>query len=152
MLLRRAQRVHIIGSHAEIDLDRSAYAILCRLEDEGPQRLGALATAFALDPSTITRQVHSLERAGLAERDLDSRDRRASMLSLTETGMLAVRATRLYRWQRFRELLAGWSDDDVETFAVLLERYNTSVERINAAQSTGDRPGSKPSAGARLPR
>jgi DNA-binding MarR family transcriptional regulator len=54
MLLRRAQRVHIMGIHATIDLDRSAYAILCRLDDEGPQRLGALATTFGLDPSTIT--------------------------------------------------------------------------------------------------
>lgn len=70
MLLRLGQRVHLMASHAEIDLDRSAYASLCRLEDEGPQGLGALATAFELHPSTISGQVHSLEAAGLAERSL----------------------------------------------------------------------------------
>ena len=135
MLFRRAQRVHIMGSHAEINHDRSAYAILCRLDDEGPQRLGALATAFGLDPSTITRQVQSLERAGLAGRTTDARDRRVSMLSLTETGMQAVQATRQHRRNQLKELLSDWSEDDLETFAGLLERLNQSVDKFSAANN-----------------
>ena len=138
-LFRRAQRVHIMGSHAQIDLDRSAYAILCRLDDEGPQRLGALATSFGLDPSTITRQVQSLERAGLAGRTTAARDRRVSMLSLTETGTQAVRATREHRRNRYRELLADWSEDDLETFAGLLEQFNGSVDDAGAANSGDQR-------------
>lgn len=144
MLFRRAQRVHIMGSHDEIELDRSAYALLCRLDDEGPQRLGALATAFGLDPSTITRQVQSLERAGLAERSSHPRDRRVSMLSLTETGMRAVQATRQHRRGRFRELLAGWSEDDLDAFAVLLEQYNSSFKRVSDAIDGADETASSP--------
>jgi DNA-binding MarR family transcriptional regulator len=140
-LFRRAQRVHIMGSHAQIDLDRSAYAILCLLDNEGPQRLGALATAFGLDPSTITRQVQSLERAGLAARSTDPRDRRVSMLSLTETGTQAVQATREHRRNRYRELLADWSEDDLETFAGLLEQFNGSVDGVGAASSGEHRQG-----------
>jgi DNA-binding MarR family transcriptional regulator len=140
MLFRRAQRVHIMGSHAEIDLDRSAYAILCRLDDEGPQRLGALATAFGLDPSTITRQVQSLERAGLAGRSTDPRDRRVSMLSLTESGTQAVQATRQHRQNRLKELLEDWSEDDVESFASLLEQFNTSIDRLTAADNAASGP------------
>jgi len=137
MLFRRAQRVHIMGSHAEIDLDRSAYAILCRLDDEGAQRLGALATAFGLDPSTITRQVQSLERAGLAARTTDVRDRRVSMLSLTEPGMQAVQATRQHRRNQLKQLLQDWSEDDVEAFASLLERFNLSLDRMSATNDAG---------------
>jgi len=135
VLLRRAMRVHITGSHAAIDLDRSAYAILCRLDDEGPQRLGVLATAFGLGPSTITRQVQPLERAGLAERTTDARDRRVTVLSLTETGTQAVQATRQHRRERYRELLADWPETDLETFADLLERFNASVDKVSAAHS-----------------
>ena len=134
-LFRRAQRVHVMGSHAQFDLDRSAYAILCRLDDEGPQRLGALATVFGLDPSTITRQVQSLERAGLAGRSTNLHDRRVSMLFLTETGTQAVRATREHRRHRYRELLADWPEDDLESFAELLERFNGSVDRDSAGNS-----------------
>jgi DNA-binding MarR family transcriptional regulator len=131
MLFRRAQRVHILGSHAEIDLDRSAYAILCRLDDEGPQRLGALATTFGLDPSTITRQVQSLERAGLAERSTDPRDRRVSLLALTDTGLHAVQTTRQHRRNQLNEILADWSPEETETFAAILEHFNESLDKLS---------------------
>jgi DNA-binding MarR family transcriptional regulator len=131
VLFRRAQRVHIMGGYADVELDRSAYAILCRLDDEGPQRLGALATAFGLDPSTITRQVQSLERAGLAKRSTDDRDRRVSVLALTETGLGAVQATREHRRGLLRQMLCDWPEPDVETFATLLQRFNGDFDRIN---------------------
>ena len=86
MLLRRVQRIHLSTSDGDVDLDRSAYGIMCRLADEGPQRLGALAQAFGLDPSTITRQVQALEEIGLASRKTDPSDRRASILDLTAEG------------------------------------------------------------------
>jgi DNA-binding MarR family transcriptional regulator len=130
MLFRRAQRVHIMGSRADVELDRSAYAILCRLDDEGPQRLGALATAFGLDPSTITRQVQSLERARLAERSTDQRDRRVSLLGLTDAGLHAVQATRQHRRAQLNEILADWPQEDVDRFAGLLERFNESLDRL----------------------
>jgi DNA-binding MarR family transcriptional regulator len=131
MLFRRAQRVHILGSRADIDLDRSAYAILCRLDDEGPQRLGALATAFGLDPSTITRQVQSLERAGLAERTTDQHDRRVSLLSLSEAGLHAVQTTRQHRRSQLNDILSDWPQEDVDHFATLLEHFNESLDKIN---------------------
>lgn len=131
MLFRRAQRVHLLGAHDGIDLDRSAYAILCRLDDQGPQRLGALAAAFALDPSTITRQVQSLERAGLAERSSDQHDRRVSLLSLTISGATAVRETRRHRRQQLDALLSDWPEEDVETFAFMLERFNGCLDLVS---------------------
>ena len=66
VLLRRVQRIHLSTAMGDVNLERSAYGILCKLSDEGPQRLGALANAFGLDPSTITRQVQALEELGLA--------------------------------------------------------------------------------------
>ena len=131
MLFRRSQRVHMMGTHSGVDLDRSAYAILCRIDDEGPQRLGALATVFGLDPSTITRQVQSLERAGLAERSTDPRDRRVSLLSLTTPGTDAVHATRQHRRGQLDKILADWSEDRIGDFADLLEQFNASLDRVN---------------------
>jgi DNA-binding MarR family transcriptional regulator len=131
MLFRRAQRVHLMGSHGDIELDRSAYAILCRLDDEGAQRLGALATVFGLDPSTITRQVQSLERSGLAQRSSDPADRRVSLLALTDSGLQAVQATRQHRRSQLAMLLSDWSQNDVERFASLLEQFNESLDHLN---------------------
>ena len=84
-LLRRTNAIHVQTSSGEIELERSAYAILCLLADDGPQRLGSIATAFRLDPSTITRQVQAVERLGLAAKSSDPADRRAALLHLTDS-------------------------------------------------------------------
>ena len=49
-LLRRVQRIHLSTSDADVDLERSAYGIMCKLADEGPQRLGALAHGVRARP------------------------------------------------------------------------------------------------------
>jgi hypothetical protein len=48
-----------------------------------------------------------------------------------------VQATREYRRERYREMLVDWSEDDLETFAQLLEQYNKSVDGLKAANKTG---------------
>jgi DNA-binding MarR family transcriptional regulator len=113
-------------------LDRSAYGILCRLADEGAQRLGSLATAFGLDPSTITRQVQSLERAGLAARTTDTLDRRASILDLTDEGRTVLDRTRTYRRARLEQALADWSTDERADLGRLLTKLNLSLDKLLA--------------------
>lgn len=139
VLFRRAQQVHIMGIQEGLDLDRSAYAILCRLDDEGPQRLGAIATAFGLDPSTITRQVQALERTGLAMRTTDPVDRRASLLDLTDAGRHATHLTREHRREGLVGLLSGWDDGDLEAFAGLLERFNAAIDAAGIDPVHGQR-------------
>ena len=133
VLLRRVQSIHFSTSSGEIDLDRAAYGILCRIADHGPQRLGALAQAFGLDPSTITRQVQSLEQAALVVRSSDPSDRRASLLDLSEEGQRVLTQTRDLRRQWMQQALGDWSDDEVADFARLLEKFNTSIDHLAEA-------------------
>ncbi|HET7357542.1 MAG TPA: MarR family transcriptional regulator [Nocardioidaceae bacterium] len=130
VLLRRVQRIHVSTSEGDVYLDRSAYGIMCRLADEGPQRLGSFATVFGLDPSTITRQVQALERTGLASRTTDVTDRRASILDLTEEGREVLARTRAYRRQRLREAMADWTEADKSEIARLLSKLNTSLDAL----------------------
>jgi len=130
ILLRRVQRIHISTASGEMDIDRSAYGILCRLADDGPQRLGALATAFGLDPSTITRQVQAMEKADLVERRADEQDRRASILDLTPEGRAVLEHTRAYRRKRIDAVFSDWEDVDREELARLLTRLNESIASL----------------------
>ncbi len=129
-LLRRVQRIHLSTSDAEINLERSAYGIMCKLADEGPQRLGALAQAFGLDPSTITRQVQALEEIGLASRKTDPSDRRASILDLTPEGRTTLDQTRSHRRARLQQALTAWPESDLTDFARLLREFNASLDRL----------------------
>jgi DNA-binding MarR family transcriptional regulator len=130
VLLRRVQRIHLSTTTGDVNLERSAYGIMCKLADEGPQRLDALATAFGLDPSTITRQVQALEETGLAHRRTDSSDRRASILDLTSTGRETLEQTRSHRRARLRQALADWSETDRQEFARLMLQFNQSLDRL----------------------
>jgi DNA-binding MarR family transcriptional regulator len=130
VLMRRVQRIHMSTSSGDISLERSAYGIMCKLADEGPQRLGALAVAFGLDPSTITRQVQALEEIDLAQRTTDPSDRRASILDLTENGRDVLERTRAHRRGKLQEALSDWPQVDLDDFARLLKEFNTSVDRL----------------------
>jgi DNA-binding MarR family transcriptional regulator len=130
VLLRRVQRIHLSTQVGDIALERSAYGIMAKLADEGPQRLGALASAFGLDPSTITRQVQALEEVGLAARETDPSDRRASILDLTGTGREVLDATREHRRAVLRQVLSDWSEGDLDEFGRLLKEFNASLDRL----------------------
>jgi DNA-binding MarR family transcriptional regulator len=135
VLLRRVQRIHISTSSGEMDLERSAYGIMTWIADYGPQRLGPFATAFGLDPSTITRQVQALEKAGLAVRTPDPADRRASILDLTPEGVDVLKRTREFRRRRLEEALRDWSDADKQKFGELLEKFNISMDKMLTERS-----------------
>lgn len=135
VLLRRVQSIHLSTSSGDMRLERSAYGILCQLADEGPQRLGALAMAFGLDPSTITRQVKALEDAGLATRETDPSDRRASILDLTPEGRDALEKTRMHRRERLFEAMSDWAPEERAQFGDLLEQFNHAVDRLAAQES-----------------
>jgi DNA-binding MarR family transcriptional regulator len=130
LLLRRVQRIHFTTASGDVELDRSAYGILCRLVDEGPQRLGLLAQAFGLDPSTITRQVQSLEQEQLVERRPDPTDRRASLLDVTDLGREVLTTTRTRRREWLRASLGDWDEHDHEEFGRLLEKFNLSIDKV----------------------
>ena len=130
VLLRRVQRIHLSTTTGDVNLERSAYGIMCKLADEGPQRLGALATAFGLDPSTITRQVQALEEIGLAARKTDPSDRRASILDLTDTGREVLDSTRTRRRTKLQRALSDWPESDLTDFGRLLKEFNASLDRI----------------------
>ena len=130
VLFRRVQRIHLSTTSGEVNLERSAYGIMSKLFDEGPQRLGALATAFGLDPSTITRQVQALEEIGLADRRTDPADRRASILDLTAEGREIFAATRDRRREKLRAALSDWPESDRADFGRLLKEFNASLDRL----------------------
>lgn len=130
VLLRRVQRIHLSTSSGDVNLERSAYGIMAKLADGGPHRLGALASAFGLDPSTITRQVQALVELGLAQRTTDPTDRRASILDLTDVGREVFERTRATRREKLQSAFAEWRVEDVRQFSRLLTDFNGSLDRI----------------------
>ena len=79
-LSRRLRRHEVAG------LTPSQLAALATVERSGPLRLGDLAAAEGIAPSTLTRVVTVLEEAGLVARRPDPSDARASTIAITDLG------------------------------------------------------------------
>ena len=62
------------------------YALLSSLEEFGPSSQKELSRRIGFDESDLVRLVDMLEREGLVERRIDSRDRRRHSLTLTSKG------------------------------------------------------------------
>ena len=113
---------------AGTDSDFSQLLVLVKLAALGPQRASALAEKLCADPSTVSRQVASLVRAGLVERGADPDDGRASILALTAAGSERVGEFADNRAQALAPIVKEWSAADRETFIQLLERYLAGLD------------------------
>ena len=79
-LSRRLRRHELAG------LTPTQLAALSTVERSGPLRLGDLAAAEGIAPSTLTRLVAVLEDLGYVQRCADPKDARASTLAITPKG------------------------------------------------------------------
>jgi DNA-binding MarR family transcriptional regulator len=79
-LSRRLRRHEVAG------LTPTQLAALATVEQAGPLRLGDLAAAEGIAPSTLTRLVTALEDMGYVRRNADPSDARASTLAITPLG------------------------------------------------------------------
>jgi DNA-binding MarR family transcriptional regulator len=104
-------------------LDRAAYVILRRLQQDGPQNVSVLATALNLDGSTVTRQVTALQKDGLIERHPDPRDGRGTVIEATGLGLHQVDAVREARRALYGTVLHGYSEQERRDLAGTLERF-----------------------------
>jgi DNA-binding MarR family transcriptional regulator len=87
-LSRRLRKHEIAG------LTPTQLAALATVEHSGPLRLGDLAAAEGIAPSTLTRLVTALEEGGFVKRCADPTDARASTLAITPYGQQALERIR----------------------------------------------------------
>nr|WP_202559663.1 MarR family transcriptional regulator [Streptomyces sp. SID5914] len=119
-----ARRARASAGRMHPELSLVSYTLLGHLEERDGLRATDLAAHYALDKSTVSRQVSALERAGLIERRVDPDDHRVQVLHLTESGRQALDRVTERRRTAFRERLADWAAEDLLRFAGYLERYN----------------------------
>ena len=135
---------HAGGEDGTHGIEWAAYALLFQLVSDGPKRSSALAEAVCVDPSTVSRQVAELVKAGLVERVPDPADGRASLLVATERGHVVHAARRARRVATFGRIVADWPADDVATLTDLLARFNDSFLALRATLLEDMAPDTRP--------
>jgi DNA-binding MarR family transcriptional regulator len=123
----RAKGMLNAGDHGA---EFSALMLLFPLRHLGPMRVTDLAEIKQADPSTISRQVAQLVKAGLARREADPVDGRASRLAVTETGLAACEQLHEARHALLSKALSDWPPERINAFADLFREFNSSVEAL----------------------
>ncbi|MER5713973.1 MarR family winged helix-turn-helix transcriptional regulator [Streptomyces sp. NPDC002132] len=129
-----ARRARAAAGRLHPELSLVSYTLLGHLEEQeeaygegGGCRATDLAAHYALDKSTVSRQVAALERAALIERRQAPGDHRVQLLQLTDAGRRILAQVTESRRVAFRERLAPWPAEDLERFAEYLVRYNSTA-------------------------
>ncbi|MFF3841826.1 MarR family winged helix-turn-helix transcriptional regulator [Streptomyces sp. NPDC001930] len=135
---RRAEQTRLGGTgQLRNSMDRAAYLLLNRLDQEGPMGVKALAAGMGIDSSTVTRQVAPLVDTGLVKRTSHPEDGRAVVLQLSPRGLARLEEVRSSRRQLMVEVTEGWTPDERESFCTLLTRFNTALSARQSAHTGG---------------
>ena len=102
------------------DLQPVGYKILSSIVRLGETNASALAMALETDKSIVSRQLRTLEEAGLISIRVDPADARARVLAPTTEAVEKVGAARARQQERLRGLLASRPEDEVRVFAGIL--------------------------------
>lgn len=109
------------------ELDRASYVLARTLATHAPVSINGLAELVGLDATTVTRQIATMETAGLVRRKRHPTDRRISLVELTALGRRRMDAVRAARERRIGDLVDDWTEDDRATFGRLLGRLNEAI-------------------------
>ena len=89
-----SQRVQEFLDDADIDISAAEISILTVLAHmNGPERMKPLAEKLGRDATTVSRQIAGLEKAHLVKRSPCTVDGRATVVSITRTGVKLVERT-----------------------------------------------------------
>jgi DNA-binding MarR family transcriptional regulator len=127
---RLGVRVKGMLNVGDLGAEFSALMLLFPLCHLGPMRVTDLAEVKQADPSTVSRQAAQLVKAGLARREADPTDGRASRLAVTEAGLAACTRLSEARKALVGRVMQDWPSEQADMFTGLFAEFNNSVEAL----------------------
>ena len=121
----------VIVRAAPRGLSLTVMSLLSTLERNGPQRVTALAKSQGISQPTATALVSRLAELVLIQRRADPTDGRVVLVVLTDAGAAYLAEQRRLGCEAVVELLAGFSDAEVELLSAALP----AIKRIRDCES-----------------
>ena len=119
-----------------VSLARSKFLLL--LECQGPQRSTDIACALGFAPRTVTEAIDGLERDKLVMREPDPKDRRAKIVSITETGRQVLEAAEMPRKQLLEEIFSALDDKQLDQLQSIVSSLVAKVDDIRRRRGDGE--------------
>ncbi len=135
-LVYNAQRsIHkcLEESLKEYKITPGQWNVLNQLDSFGPLSQKMLALRTQKEQATITRYLDTLERRGLIIREMDTHDRRANLISVTEEARALIEASKSAVDEAAACLVDGIPHEDTKIFLDVLGKIKNNAERYPPA-------------------
>ncbi|MDF1635562.1 MarR family transcriptional regulator [Mycoplana sp. MJR14] len=119
-----------------VSLARSKFLFL--LSCEGPQRSTDIAAALGFAPRTVTEAIDGLERDKLVVREPDPNDRRAKIVSITETGLTVMNAAMEPKHKIVKAIFEVLDEEQKTQLAQILECLSARTQELQRARDEAE--------------
>jgi MarR family transcriptional regulator, organic hydroperoxide resistance regulator len=119
-------------THRPDALSHAQYGVLFELMRGGELTAGGLAAVTEVSPASITQMLDRLADSGLVERVRSDTDRRVVAARLTAAGQAVCEHRRAEIEPLWREVLAGFTREELHTAAAVLDRLTGLFERLDS--------------------
>ncbi len=126
----RVSRMVAAAYRARFGLSLWEWRVIAILGEGEPVTAQDLADAAAMDKVAVSRAVRALVERGLVLRSAHSRDKRSSLLDLTDDGRGVYAEIAPIALEAELKLLEGLSEEEAELLARLLERIRSRAQAM----------------------
>lgn len=111
-----------------VSLARSKFLLL--LECQGPQRSTDIACALGFAPRTVTEAIDGLERDKLVKREPDPKDRRAKIVSITDTGRTVISAAQQPQHKMIEAIFAVLTEEQKQQLKEIIRCLSEKTDEL----------------------
>lgn len=116
----------------ELGMATAQLPVLTALKDGAQLSQTELARWAKVEQPTMAQMLSRMERDGLISRQPDPKDKRSSLVSLTEKARDALPAGRAVLRQGNADMTKGLSTEEVATLVALLRRVLSNIEDLES--------------------
>ena len=113
----------------------SQQRILIMLNELGPISQSELIQQLGIQPGSASEVITKLETAGYIMRTPSEKDRRTTVVQLTEAGTAAAQQAAALRAERHEQMFDSLNEDEKETLLSLIEKLNADWEHKYGADA-----------------
>jgi DNA-binding MarR family transcriptional regulator len=113
------------------------YMVIAESGAQGCISASLLAQDLCIAPSALSRELRTLESAGLIVRRLDPADRRKTLISISETGEKRRKECESAVISYFASVATDVGDDDIQDLCRIYKKITEALMRRNADSRVG---------------
>lgn len=116
----------------EFGISYGQYMLLCvlRYQPEGRSNPSALADHLKVTRAAVSSMIDALEKGGYVARELDDRDRRGMVISITEAGLSKVQEMTPLFLSLMNQLVSEFGESDIDSLLQGLAKLRGGFEKL----------------------